>query len=313
VHRDTPPRTTAQLLGSLGVFASHDWPDSPLRFPDGSECRVEIPSVEGLECLRVVRDVADETSVPVARISQGTGVTLLSDAEIRGMVSIAADMGAELSLFARPGAAWGTSAMARSAAGAVVAPSAHGHEQLAAAVNEVRRAAELGVRSVLIADLGVLSVFGQLRRAGHLPEDMKCKASVMLPAANPAAAKVLVDLGADSLNLPTDLTVEQIAAIRNSVEIPLDIYIESPDTLGGFVRYHELSRIVAVAAPVYLKFGLRNAPDVYPSGTHLGSVAAALSAERVRRARLGLDVIGRDRPQTKVGRRGLDGASSQAT
>jgi hypothetical protein len=305
--------TTPELLESVGACVAAAPTDSPLRFPDGSECRVEIPSVEDLACLEAVRDVASELSVPIARLSQGTGVTLLRDSEIRGMVSAAAEMGAELSLFARPGAGWGTSAMARSAAGAVVAASAHGHEQLVAAVDEIRRAADLGVRNVLIADLGVLSVFGRLRRLGHLPADMKAKVSVMLPAANPASARALVDLGADTLNLPTDLSVEQIASIRRAVEVPLDIYIESPDNLGGFVRYHELPRIIAVASPVYIKFGLRNSPDVYPSGTHLQSVAQALSAERVRRARLGLDMIERLRPQTDVGRRGIDVASPRAT
>jgi hypothetical protein len=44
---------------------------------------------------------------------------------------------------------------------------------------------------------------------------------------------------------------------------------------------------------VYAKFGLRNAPDVYPSGTHLDDLTVALSRERVRRARLGLDLLAR--------------------
>jgi len=50
---------------------------------------------------------------------------------------------------------------------------------------------------------------------------------------------------------------------------------------------------VRVAAPVYLKFGLRNAPDVYPSGSHLEELAVRLTRERVRRAKLGLDLLAR--------------------
>ena len=146
---------------------------------------------------------------------------------------------------------------------------------------------------MLIADLGVLSAFDALRRAGALPADMQAKVSVMLPAANPASARVLERLGADTLNLPTDLTLPQIAAIRTAVDVPLDIYVEAPDNVGGFVRLHEIPEIVRVAAPVYLKFGLRNAPDVYPSGGHLEDVAVALTRERVRRARLGLDLLAR--------------------
>ena len=44
---------------------------------------------------------------------------------------------------------------------------------------------------------------------------------------------------------------------------------------------------------VYIKFGLRNAPDVYPSGTHLENTVIALSRERVRRAEIGLSHLKR--------------------
>jgi hypothetical protein len=249
--------------------------------------------VEGPRCLATVLAEAKRYEVPVTRVSQGTGVGLLTDAEITEMVAMAAEAGLELSLFARPCAGWDTSAAARAPGGGALAAAARGSEQLAAVVDEIRRAADLGVRSVLVADLGVLSVLGQLRSAGELPADLQAKVSVMLPVANPATARVLVDLGADTLNLPTDLTLGQIGAIRAAVGVPLDVYVESPDNLGGFVRHYELPRLVEVAAPVYVKFGLRNAPDVYPSGSHLEATAVALSAERVRRARLGLDLLAR--------------------
>ena len=87
----------------------------------------------------------------------------------------------------------------------------------------------------------------------------------MLPAANAAAARVLERLGASTINLPTDLTLAQIAAIRAVVDVPLDVYVEAPDNVGGFVRHHEIPELIRVAAPVYVKFGLRNAPDVYPA------------------------------------------------
>lgn len=286
---------TAELLAGLGLPGTDAYglPASPGRFPDGAPYRVEIPSVEGPRCLETVLSEAKRYEVPVARVSQGTGVGLLTDAEITEMVAMAAEAGVELSLFARPCAGWDASAMAVAAGGGGLAATARGTDQLAAVVDEIRRAADLGVRSVLIADLGVLSVFGQLRAAGELPADMQAKVSVMLPVANPATARVLVGLGADTLNLPTDLTLAQIGAIRAAVGVPLDIYVEAPDNLGGFVRHYELPGLVPVAAPVYVKFGLRNAPDIYPSGSHLEATAVALSAERVRRARLGLDLLAR--------------------
>ena len=306
--RMAPSRASLSLSGlglpttELDAVATSD-----RRFPDGTSWRIEIPSVEGPACLDAVLEEAAAMDVPVVRASQGSGVGLMRDAEIDAMVDAAAGAGVELSLFARPCAGWDASAMALSPAGRVLAPTSRGSDQLAATVDEILRAADHGVRSVLIADIGVLSVFGQMRAAGDLPPDMQAKISVMLPAANPAAAKVLVDLGADTLNLPTDLTLAQIASIRAVVDVPLDIYVEAPDNVGGFVRHYELPKLVEVAAPVHIKFGLRNAPDVYPAGTHLEATTVALSRERVRRARLGLDLLARAGSTAKGSVTGAEG------
>jgi len=283
------------VLGGMGLPDRdvHAPPDSAKRFPDGAQYRVEIPSTEGPDCLRAVLEEARRLTVLVHRVSQGSGVFLMTDAELDEMAGLAVQARVEVSLFARPNAAWDTSAMARAPAGAVVAPTARGQDQVNACIDDAMRAAEHGFRSVLVADLGVLAVFDAVRRAGRLPADMQAKVSVMLPAANPAAAQVLERLGANTLNLPTDLTLPQVAAIRAAVDIPLDIYVEAPDNLGGFIRMHEIPEIIRIAAPVYLKFGLRNAPDIYPAGTHLAATAVALSRERVRRARLGLDLLQR--------------------
>ena len=286
---------TRDFLRSIGLPPgdANDLPTSEKRFPDGAQYRFEIPSTEGPRCLEAVLEEADRLEVRIHRISQGSGVFLLTDAELDEMASTAAGANVEVSLFARPNAGWDTSAMARSAAGAVLAPSARGQEQVVACLDDARRAAEHGFRSVLIADIGVLAAFAEARRSGLLPGDMQAKISVMLPAANPAAARVLADLGASTINLPTDLSLAQVAAIRAAVDVPLDVYVEAPDNVGGFVRLHEIPELIRVAAPVYVKFGLRNAPDVYPAGSHLDTTTIALSRERVRRARLGLELLAR--------------------
>jgi hypothetical protein len=286
---------TRDVLRSLGLPPGDlpDLPTSSKRFPDGAEYRFEIPSTEGPRCLDAVLEEAQRLEVRVHRVSQGSGVFLHTDAELATMARAGAEAKVEISLFARPNAGWGVSAMARAPAGQVVAPTAHGQEQVVACLDDVRRAADHGFRSVLIADIGVLSSFSAFKDAGELPADMQAKISVMLPAANPAAARELERLGASTINLPTDLSLAQVAAIRAAVDCPLDIYVESPDSLGGFVRLHEIPELIRVAAPVYVKFGLRNAPDVYPAGSHLDGTTVALSRERVRRARLGLELLAR--------------------
>src|SRR6476619_3751103 len=274
----------------------HALPDSPKRFPDGAQYRVEIPSTEGPRCLEAVLEEAGRLEVPVHRVSQGSGVFLLTDEELDEMVAMAHSARCEVSLFARPNAGWDASATARAPAGAVVAPASRGQEQLVWALEDARRAADHGVRSVLVADLGLLAAFDAMRTAGELPASMQAQDSVMLPVSNAGTARVVAGLGANTINVTTDLSLAQLAAIRAAVDVPLDVYVEVPDNLGGFVRLYEIAEIVRVCSPVYVKFGLRNAPDVYPAGSHLDSLTVDLSRERVRRARLGLELLERYAP-----------------
>src|SRR3954470_19055275 len=159
---------TRRFLESIGVPGRdlHELPASEKRFPDGAQYRIEIPSTEGPRCLDAVLEEAERLDVAVHRVSQGSGVFLQTDDELERMARTAADATIEVSLFARPNAGWDASAMARSPAGAVLAPAARGQDQVAAVLDEILRAAEHGVRSVLIADIGVLSIFGRLRAAG---------------------------------------------------------------------------------------------------------------------------------------------------
>ncbi|GAB3301505.1 U32 family peptidase [Parasphingorhabdus pacifica] len=287
------------MLETREFLTSHGLPDGDVpatsgkRFPDGAQYRVEIPSAEGPEALEAVLAEAAARNVVVHRISQGSGGMLLTDDELRAMSDVAAAHSVELSLFARPTAAWDIGAMVTAQGGGPVAAQARGAEQLVHVLEDIRRTAESGIRSVLITDLGVLSVAARMRAAGDLPADMRFKISVQMGLANPASIKIAEDLGADTYNVPTDLTVGQLAAIRAATDLPLDVYVESPDDLGGFVRHYEIAEIVRVTAPVYVKFGLRNAPNIYPSGTHLTPTATVLGRERVRRAQIGLDLLQR--------------------
>lgn len=283
----------------------HELPSSEKRFPDGAQYRLEIPSTEGPRCLDAVLEEAKRLDVRIHRISQGSGVFLQTDAELDELARTAAKANVEVSLFARPNAAWGLSATARAHAG--FAASAHGQEQVVANLEDCVRAAAHGFRSVLIADVGVLQLFGEAKERRLLPAEMQAKVSVMLPAANPATARLFERLGASTINLPTDLTLAQIAAIRAAVDVPLDVYVEAPDNVGGFVRHHEIPELIRVASPVYVKFGLRNAADIYPSGTHLEQTAVAYSRERVRRARLGMELLARSGYEPVTSELGAEG------
>ena len=281
---------TRSFLQKLGLPPGDldDLPTSPKRFPDGAQYRVEIPSVEGPRALAAVLEEAEARGVRVHRVSQGSGIMLLTDGEIREMARLGANARIEVSLFVGPRAAWETGAQVLAPAGRNLGARQRGMEQLVYAVEDVRRACGLGIRSVLVADEGLLWVVDEMKRAGELPADLVVKVSVQMGAANPASIRLQERLGAGTYNVPTDLSLGMLAAIRAAVDLPIDLYVEVPDNFGGFVRHYEIAEIVRVAAPVYLKFGLRNAPDVYPSGSHLEETVIALSRERVRRAEIGL-------------------------
>lgn len=277
-----------QLGYETSAFAP---PSSTSSFPDGGLWRVEIPSVEGPKALEAVLEESESLEVPIHRVSQGSGVTMLTDVEIRDMVLMCEERGIELCLFARPGANWDIGA-ARDAAGGL-SGRARGLSQLSAAIAEIQRASDLGVKSLLVSDEGLLVSAHQLRVSGLLPPGIQFKTSVMAAPLNPAAVVVHGLLGADTVNVPSDMSLQQLREIREACDTTLDFYIEAPDNIGGFVRHHEIYEIIRVASPVYVKFGLRNAPDVYPSGAHLQSLVVETCRERVRRARLGLDLLDR--------------------
>ena len=290
-----PPSPAARLLETLGLPTgdAHDLPPSPHRFEDGAHYRVEIPSVEGPRVLAAVIDEAATRGVPIHRVSQGSGIMLLSDAEIGEMCGMCRDRRMELSLFVGPRAAWDTGATIVSPAGRSLGAQLRGQDQVRHALDDVMRAVDLGVRSVLVADVGLLRLLHTAKQGGHLPADLVIKISVQLAAANPLAVAVLADEGATTINVPTDLSLAQLAAIRRHCDVPLDVYVEVPDGFGGFVRHYEIPQLIHAVAPVYVKFGLRNAPDIYPSGLHLETMAVNMARERVRRAELGLALLQR--------------------
>ena len=269
-------------------------PTSMKRFADGKAWKIEIPSTEGPKALAVVIEEAAARRVPVDRISQGSGIMLLTDDEILEMVRLGAENHIEVNLFVGPRATFDVGAQVYSPAGRALGLSLRGADQLAFAMEDVLRALRLGIRSILVSDLGNLMVMGEAKKRGDLPSDLIIKTSVMMAPCNPASARLLEDLGATTINIPSDLTIPQIAGIRAAIDAPIDFYVEAPDNIGGFLRYYEIPELIRVAAPIYLKFGLRNSPDIYPCGTHIENTAIALTRERMRRAEMALGFIARD-------------------
>jgi hypothetical protein len=208
------------------------------------------------------------------------------------MVGSCAQAGTELCLFTGPRGTWDIGAGTRTASGGA-GLRARGHGAVAGCVEDAQRATELGVRCLLVADEGVLWLLHQLRERGDLPADTTFKLSALIGPVNPASVAVTERLGADSVNIPSDLTLEHLTEIRRVSRVPLDFYLEAPDDLGGYVRMYDIAELIRRGAPIYLKFGLSKAPGIYPFGAHMRDVTLDTARERVRRGRLALDLLAR--------------------
>lgn len=297
------------MASSIGTDQFANIPSSAKHFPDGSSYKIEIPSVESPALFDAVIAEAKSRNLTIHRVSQGSGIMLMHSSEIEQMLSVAKANSIELCLFVGPRAEWDIGAQAFSAGGASLSPSLRGSSQLNHAIQELINVTKLGLRSVLVADIGLLKVIQALKKSGELPSDLVVKTSAVLPSSNPATARLLEDLGANSINVSADLSLQDLFEIRQSIDATLDLYIESPDSLGGLMRYYDIPEIVRIAAPVYLKFGLRNAPSLYPFGKQLEQVGIASVREKVRRAAIGIEIYERQANQTFKSDR-LKGGSS---
>src|SRR6185312_4024519 len=251
---------------------------------------------------------AAELGVTVNRVSQGSGAMLLAEAELAEMARIAADSGLEVSLFVGPREEWDIGRSAHAPDGGSLAGQLRGSRQLRYALDDILRAVDQGIRGFLIADLGLLQLVSELQSAGELPASVVWKVSAVMAPSNPLTLRQLEQLGASTVNVPADVTLGQLAELRAAASVPVDLYVEAPDGMGGIVRSHESADLVRVAAPMYVKFGLRNARPLYPSGLHLENDAANIAREKVHRAAVALEWVARsgaDLVQSGPGAKGL--------
>jgi Peptidase family U32 len=248
-----------------------------------SDCIVEIASVEHPRLLAALLEEAQARTVPIGRISQGGGTRALTDDELRTMLDLAHAAGVEVFTYIS----------ARNSFEPLADPSGgdqlRGEAAFADALAELERCVAFGVDGVLIADIGLLAVAGRRRREGALGP-LKLKTAAAIAPRNAASAALYAELGATSINTAASSTLDDLAAMRAAIgnAVSIDVYVESPDDFGGGLRYREVPELVRRLAPISLKFGLRNAPSLYPYGRHLEPTAEATIREKVRRAQIAL-------------------------
>jgi len=220
---------TPDFLQSIGIEKSnYQFEDSIKRFPDGAQYRFEVPGIQKPGPMTALLDAAEEYDVTVHRVTQTKGIMLLTDSEIEEMVEIAINNKIELFLSVGPRATYDTSASAQTSEGARIGYRLRGYENLLYALEDVKRAAELGVRGIVVYDEGLLWVLGKMRDAGEISDNMHFKISAHTGHGNPASAKLLENIGADSFNPVRDLQLNMMASLRNAINISIDIHTENP-------------------------------------------------------------------------------------
>jgi hypothetical protein len=247
---------TAKKLAEIGLPEgdAYDLPTSPLTFPDGANYRIEISGVERLSVLQALVDEMDNRGVPIHRlISTVMGSTLLSDEELEEFARVANDAKLEVILTPGPRALWDIGRQVATPEGGLCGIRYRGMKGLIQTVDDILHNIELGFRGFLVVGEGGLYALNELRKAGHIPEDVVFKLSIFAGHANPAGAKVLEALGADTFNPVGDLTLPQLAAIRKAVGIPLDLHVYLFDAWGGFNRIYETPEMARVCSPCYFK------------------------------------------------------------
>ncbi|WP_433528485.1 hypothetical protein ACQPYA_19255 [Micromonospora sp. CA-263727] len=284
-----PPGDPAQPVTSTG------------RFADGGWYKWEVAGALDAASVRQLTELLAPHGVRLHQATNTVGTMRYLDAEVVDLVQTCRELGVQLRMAVGPRGLFDIGGQ-KLAAGPVAAASAYrlrGTDQLAQAVEDVAHAVDLGVRGFLVFDEGLLTVLDRLRAGGVLPAGLRLKASSSMGAGNPAHARLLARLGADSVNLQRDLDIRMLAAVRAATDVALDLHTENPPGTGGFVRGYDVPQMVRVAAPVYLKTGnaAQDFSDEPPSPRQLTAITHQLLLDHQLVTRLNAAATPSDQPE----------------
>jgi len=234
---------------------AYDLPTSDKLFPDGGSYRIEISGVEGPRVLEALIDERRRRDVPVHRlISLVQGGILFDDSELRDFAQMAAEEKLEVVAVPGPRNGWDTGRQYASSEGMRAGMHHRGSDELRKVIADIMRMYDAGIRGFMLVDEGLLWLISAMQQQGNFPSDVAIKVSVWTSHSSAAGGRLLEELGASSFNPPGDLTLPQLASIRQAVTIPLDFYIYTSISFGGFNRFYDAPEVARVCSPCYFKF-----------------------------------------------------------
>ncbi|TVR37391.1 MAG: peptidase [Cryomorphaceae bacterium] len=296
-------KASLDFLRKIGMPAGDAWqlPDSSKRFADGAQYRFEVPGIQGPKPMKALLEEIDRLGMVIHRVTQTKGIMLLSDDDIREMVSLAADHKVELILAVGPRATYDTSASVNTPEGQRMGYRLRGQDQIVRAMEDIRRAVNLGCRGFLVYDEGCLWVLNEMRRHGEIPAECHFKVSAHTGHGNPCSAFLLQNTGANSINPVRDIQLPMLASMRQAIDVPIDVHTENPASTGGFIRHYEVPEMIRVAAPIYLKTGGSVAK------THSWDTTEADARQRAKQVSLVKRMIDQYYPEAKASEKGSIG------
>ncbi len=250
-------KSTRNFLTKIGLpdGDAYNLPLSNKRFSDGAQYRFEVPGIQNPASMKSLLEEIDSLNLIIHRVTQTKGIMLLSDNEIIEMVSLAKIGMIDLVLSIGPRATYDTSASVLTSEGQRMGLRLRGQEQIIRAIEDVKRAASFGCSSFLLYDEGLLWILNEMRTQGEIPSNIKFKMSAHTGHGNPCSAKLLENLGANSINPVRDLQLPMLSAMRQAINIPIDLHTENPASSGGFIRHYEVPEMIRTVSPLYLKTG----------------------------------------------------------
>ncbi len=206
----------------------------------------------------------------------------------------------EAVMTAGPPSAWDYGRQLITPEGALSGLRCRGADRVRYIITEIMRCVDLGIRGFLVTDEGLLWVLSDMKKNGDLPKDVVLKVSVFAGHGSPPGAMLLERLGASTFNPVADLGIPQLATIRQSISIPMDVYVYVVDAMGGFNRFYDTPEIARVCAPCYFKIEPGPSEAVIYKPWYSPQALAFEAREKVKFAQTIMQIIEKTNPQIKV-------------
>lgn len=291
-----------------GIFGGdlYNLPTSYRKFPDGCQVRIEISGGEGLKVFEAITDEASDLDVIVHKIIAFVGGgTDRTEEELIQCAELAQKNKIEVIVVPEPRPTGDIGRQAATPEGIISGLRLRGMDMVREYVADMRKYIKIGYRGFLVWDEGVLRELSKMRSRPdipEIPEDITFKVSIFAGHANPLGVKLLEEIGANTVNPVADLTLPQLAAIRQAVKIPIDVHVWLWKSMGGYNQLFKVGELGKVVAPVYLKIEPGPGFDMYTSWSE--AALAELGRKKVRFARNLIDIIEDNYPEVKVSGRG---------